>query len=431
MARSKRWKRYRAPVAVAVLVAIAGTAYAVARKPADAESTTRYVTEAAATGTLSVTVSGTGNLELRDEVAVYPDTSGSVASVKVAEGETVEKGDVLLVLDDDDATDAKAQKLASLRQAQEGVARAKLSVAQAEAALDALEERAEIPTQTVRDSEIDNAESQVDIAKMALTSAKATLASAQTEYNEALAAFDELEVVAPCDGIVWSLNVASGDAVSPRTGGSTSTAASSSGASSASALAAATGGTSSSSSSSGSSSAAVTIARDGELALKLTVNETDISSVKKGQSAELTFDAIPDLAITGKVDEVSNKGTVSSGVVTYDLWVTLDVADERLKTGMSATAVVVTDVVRDALLVSNSAIKSDDTAGDYVLVMSGGESEPQSLPVTIGLANATKTVVTAGLKAGDKVVTKTVDTSDSDSESGGFMMGAPRGMGGR
>lgn len=435
MARRKRWRRYRGWIALLALLVVGSVALVVVRgRAAEEEAGPQYTTEEVATGTLSVTVSGTGNLEVLDEVEVYPGTSGTVAKMKVDEGDKVEAGDVLFTIDDDTASENKIQALASLRQAQEGVAKAKLSVEQAENELDALEEKADDPTQDVSDAQIDAAESQIDVAEVGVTSAKASLSSAELAYEQATGAFDELTVRAPCDGIVWTVNVAADDSVSEKSGSSSSSSASggSSGGSDAS-------GASASGGSSSSSSAPVVIARDGELAVNLTVSEADVSSVKKGQSAEITFDAITDLTISGKVESVSNKGTVSSGVVTYEVWVTLDVTDKRLKTGMSSTAVIVTEVVRDALLVANSAIKTDSDGGEYVQVLDSGSATPRTQTVTSGPSNATKTVVTAGLKAGDPVVTQTIGTSaDSSSSSsgsrsgsgGGFMLGGPP-MGGR
>ncbi|MBE0418021.1 MAG: efflux RND transporter periplasmic adaptor subunit, partial [Coriobacteriia bacterium] len=431
MARRRRWKRYRGWIAVAALLAVAAAGYAVIRRSANAETGPTYVAEAAEAGTLSVTVSGTGNLQVRDEVEVWASTSGTVAELKVAEGDEVEAGDVLFTLDGSSAETERTRALASLRQSEESVARAALALAQAEDALDDLKERAaEASTRTpaVTEAQIDAAERQVEVAKAGLTSAKASLAGAQLSYRQAADALDALVVKAPCDGVVWTVGTAEGASVTARSGGSSS--GSSSGTSAQDAMG--SSGSAGDTSGSGSSAAPVTIARDGELAVDLGVNETDVSGVAKGQSAELTFDAVPDLTITGKVDRVASKGTVSQGVVTYDVRVTLDVSDDRLRSGMSSTVVIVTQVVRDALLVPNAAVKTGSEEGAYVQVLADG-GEPRRVAVETGPSNATKTVVTAGLQAGERVVTQTIEAASASgsgqSSAGGGSVFGTEGMG--
>jgi macrolide-specific efflux system membrane fusion protein len=92
-------------------------------------------------------------------------------------------------------------------------------------------------------------------------------------------------------------------------------------------------------------------------------------------------------------------------------------------------------VVRGALIVPNSAVKSDGDGGYYVQVLGANATEPQRIAVEAGLASATQTQILSGLAEGDMVVTQTIDTTGDDSSSGtgggGLMMpgmgGGPRG----
>ncbi len=113
------------------LVAVGGVAYALLRPTSSYSTATTYTTGTAATGTLSVTVAGTGNVEVDGTTDVYPATSGTVASIKVAEGDKISKGDVLFTLDADTAEAATA-KACSYRQAQQGVAQASANLVKAE-----------------------------------------------------------------------------------------------------------------------------------------------------------------------------------------------------------------------------------------------------------------------------------------------------------
>ena len=96
---------------------------------------------------------------------------------------------------------------------------------------------------------------------------------------------------------------------------------------------------------------------------------------------------------------------------------------------MSAAATIVTDLAKDALIVSNAAIQSDGDGGYYVLVMDAGATEPHQVAVTTGLASATQTQILTGLSEGDVVVTQTVDSSDASTSSGGFGAGGGMMMG--
>ncbi|PKQ38323.1 MAG: hypothetical protein CVT59_03625 [Actinobacteria bacterium HGW-Actinobacteria-1] len=414
MTITKRLRRYRGWIALAALVAVGGTAYALTRPTTDAATKTTYTTEAAANGTLSVTVSGTGNLEVDGTTDVYPATSGTVASVKVAEGDEVSEGDVLFTLDADTAEAATAKALASYRQSQQSVAQASANLVKAKNNLADLEDRADEPSSTVTSADIAAAKAEVSSASAGLTSSKASVTVASLDYEQTKGAESDLVVKAPASGVIYELNIEVGDAVA------TSSGSTSSGSSNA-------GVTGANSTASTSSSAPIVIAPKQPLAVHLTVNEVDLPSLKVGQRADIAFDALPDVTATGKVYEISDAGTSSSGVVTFDVWLSIDVADERLRSAMSSSATIVTNVVKDALLVPNAAVKSDGNGGYYVQTLDAN-GVPQKVVVETGEASATQTQILSGIVEGDVVVTASSSaTSSTTSSGGGFMMG---GMGG-
>jgi len=405
MTLGKRLKRHRGWIAVAVAVAVAGVAFVVTRGAADPAATPTYTTEKASTGTISVTVDGTGNLAVRDEVDAYPGVGGTVSKVSVSEGETVEKGDVLYELEATSVDKAVASAKAAKHQSSTSLAKAKLDLYRANASLSKLRDEADEPTSSVSSSDITIAKKEVSIAKAGVTTAQAALDSATEDYNDALDDLDDLEVTAPCAGVVWSVTAEKGDSVSAE-GGDAGASAGDAGASSV---------------------APVTIARDGLMGVELSINEVDVTTLKTGQDAEIEFDAVSDLKMTGTVDEVTTEGVIDSGVVSYSVWLTLDGADPRLKTGMSASATIVTEVERNVLLVSNSAVKTATDGSSYVQVLEAEGEAPRDVTVTTGISNATQTVITSGISDGSSVVTKTVTSSasdDSSAESDGGGVGA-------
>lgn len=148
---------------------------------------------------------------------------------------------------------------------------------------------------------------------------------------------------------------------------------------------------------------------------EVTLNEVDIAKVNVGQKTTITFDAIPDLSITGEVSEVDSIGTIAQGVVTYTVKITFDTQDDRVKPAMSTSAAIITDVKQDVLLVPNAAVKSDAN-GNYVQILTNGL--PTQKTVQTGLANDTMTEITSGINAGDQVVTQAITSTAATATTG-------------
>lgn len=154
---------------------------------------------------------------------------------------------------------------------------------------------------------------------------------------------------------------------------------------------------------------------------EITLNEVDVTKVKVGQKATLTFDAVEGLSISGEVLEVAALGTVSQGVVSYPVTIGFDTQDDRVRSGMSVSAAVITDVRTDVVLVPSSAIKSqgdvsyvevlDATAGVVGSEGVASEIPPRQQTVEVGLSNDTQTQILSGLSAGDSIVVRTITPS--------------------
>lgn len=155
----------------------------------------------------------------------------------------------------------------------------------------------------------------------------------------------------------------------------------------------------------------------------VSLNEVDIAKVKVGQKANLTFDAAEDLPIEGLVTEVDVVGTVSQGVVSYNVKITFDTNDSRIKSGMSVTADIIVESHDRVVVVPSGAVK---TKGDTSYVESLGDNQsvtsargvtstqtPVQITVTTGLADDTNVEVLSGLKEGDKIITQTITASAS------------------
>lgn len=166
---------------------------------------------------------------------------------------------------------------------------------------------------------------------------------------------------------------------------------------------------------------------------EITLNEIDVAKVAVQQKANITFDAVPDLNITGQVAEIDTLGTTTQGVVSYGVKIAFDTQDERIKPGMSLSASIITEAKTDVLFVPNAAIKQQNNTA-YVEVIAGANinSTPRIQPVQIGLSNDSITEIIDGLKEGDQVVTQTITSNSSQNQSqqnnSGFEGGQMPGM---
>ncbi|MEK7598982.1 MAG: HlyD family efflux transporter periplasmic adaptor subunit [Patescibacteria group bacterium] len=171
---------------------------------------------------------------------------------------------------------------------------------------------------------------------------------------------------------------------------------------------------------------------------EVSLNEVDVAQIKAGQKVTLTFDAVPDLTITGQVAEVDAVGTVSQGVVTYTVKIGFDTQDDRVKTAMSVSAAIVTEAKPNVLLVPNSAVKSQGGMS-YVEIVDGDDrnlalaanasgailaNSPRRQNIEIGAASDEFTEIVSGLNEGDVIVTRTIQptaqTTQTQQQSGGL-----------
>ena len=158
----------------------------------------------------------------------------------------------------------------------------------------------------------------------------------------------------------------------------------------------------------------------------MVVSEVDINKINLGQPAQLTFIAIPSKTYNGKVTSIVDVGTSTQGVVNYPVTVQITDADSMVKPGMSALASI--EIAKDSnvLLVPNQAVK---TLGNQQTVVVLYQGQLISLPVKVGISNNTMTEITGGsLQEGDAVVLNP-PVSGTSSNAGGPPTGGGRGGG--
>ncbi|MFA6397605.1 MAG: HlyD family efflux transporter periplasmic adaptor subunit [Candidatus Paceibacterota bacterium] len=166
---------------------------------------------------------------------------------------------------------------------------------------------------------------------------------------------------------------------------------------------------------------------------EISLNEIDIAKIKIGQKTTLTFDAIEDLSITGEVSEIDSIGTNSQGVVTYNVKIIFDTQDDRVKSGMSVSASIITDIRQDVLIVPNNSVKSLN-GSNYIEIFTvpliatekntsktvqgiASSEIPTQQTVEIGISNDTDTEIVSGLNEGDQIIQKTIIPATSKTKT--------------
>ncbi|MCL4404166.1 efflux RND transporter periplasmic adaptor subunit [Patescibacteria group bacterium] len=225
---------------------------------------------------------------------------------------------------------------------------------------------------------------------------------AQNNLTDAQNTLADYTIRAPFDGVIAAVNVSTGDNASPGT-------------------------------------AVATIITPQQYA-EIPLNEVDAAKVKVGDKATLTFDALPNLTVAGHVTEMDTIGTVSQGVVTYNVQVTLDTQNSSIKPGMSVSANIITDVAQNVVGLPSAAVHTQGQTS-YVLVvpksiiastLSDGSvtlnGAPETVQVTTGITDGTDIEIASGLQAGEEVVLRT--SSAAAAVSAQTTSGARGGFGG-
>jgi RND family efflux transporter MFP subunit len=387
--KRRRWIGWVALAAVVVVVAVIAISMLGTSTTDTAVSTAKVVRT-----TLKVVVSGSGNAVVEDVTEVQPGITGTVRSLSVKLGDTVKKGDLLFKIVNDDLDAAVQRARAGYRQSSQSVQQAKSSLIQAQNALYNAQHPA--PPAVVDARAVTLAKQQVTVAHAGVHTSEANLTSSRTALSQAIDNAAKRTVTAPVSGLITILNAQNGQSL----GSSSSSSGSSAG------------------STSGSTNSAVEISDLSTLRARVSINEADLVSVKVGQKASVTFDALSGVVTTGTISAIAPTGTNSSGVITYNVDITLDFIDPALRPTMSCTAEIVTEVRENTLAVPSSAVHTDATTQAKYAIVQATDGPTKQVPVTTGKVVGTQTEILTGLTEGQVVLTSAT-ASTSSGQGGG------------
>lgn len=356
-------------------------------------SALEYLTAPAQIRTLTTTVSATGNLEPTNTVEVGIEVSGTIEEVFVDFNDRVHVGQLMARLD----TTRLASQVTSSKAS---VARYRANIAEAEAAyINARNEWERVQAMVSSTGgnypsrqEVDNARASMDKTRAQVAAAQALLAQAQAELITNEDNVRKAKVVSPVEGIVLDRKVERGQTVVA----------------------------------SMQTPVLFTMAEDlTKMKVIVSVDEADIGEVRENQQVRFSVDAYPDKTFTGIITQLRLNSQIVSGVVTYDAVVTVNNHDLLLRPGMTASAQIVTGVLRDVLTVPNAALRftppspgrdekkrAKSTAENntrYVWILR--DNQPEKVAVKATKSDGASTAVTApSLKAGDAIIIGTKET---------------------
>jgi HlyD family secretion protein len=267
-------------------------------------------------------VTASGTLSALVTVLVGTQVSGRIQKLYADFNSQVKKGELVAKID-------PALFEATVQQAQANFLSAKAGVATAEAnALNAEKQYAR--TKALHDenlaarADLDTAEANVATTHAAIDAAKAAVAQSTASLHQAEVNLSYTSIISPIDGVVISRSVDTGQTV-------------------AASLSAPT---------------LFTIAQDlTKMQVDTNVGEGDVGRLEVGMKTYFTVDSFPGQRFWGKIRQIRNAATTLQNVVTYDAVIDVDNSDLRLRPGMTANVTVVYAERRDALAVSNAALR--------------------------------------------------------------------------
>jgi len=143
-----------------------------------------------------------------------------------------------------------------------------------------------------------------------------------------------------------------------------------------------------------------------DMSVKAQVDETDIPNVSQGQSVQVTLDAYPSMTFTGKVSQVAVKSESGSGGTTvFPVILKLDRTDIPLRLGYNSTADIEVLNKKNVITVPITALL-EEFGKDYVYVVEGGKAQRHQ--ITTGVKSQDSVEVTSGLDEGERIVAEGV-----------------------
>lgn len=335
-----------------------------------------FRTQPLAVGGITESITASGTINPLSTVSIGTQASGRIAEIYVDYNSEVKKGQLLALIDQDNAKANVAQREAALEIAKAQVEVEENNIKYFKKILDRISKLNASKYST--EKELEAAERDYDNATAQLALEKAQVKQAQASLNSALTELAYTEIRSPVDGIVISKAVEVGQTVAA----------------------------------SFSTPELFSVAEDlTKMQIEASVVEADIAKVKDGQIVRFSVDSYADEYFYGKVVQVRNEAITTSNVVSYTVVIEIDNSDMKLKPGMTANVEIITADIKDALLAPNQALRFYMEDGDNAKRYSDRglwiirDGKPIRISIKMGVSDDANTqIISDELKAGDYVI---------------------------
>lgn len=291
-------------------------------------------TEKAVRRTIVQTVSATGKVQPETEVKISPEVAGEIIELPVADGQEVKKGDLLMKIRPDSYKALLEQQQAAISTAEAVLEQQKASMQKAEQDFKQAEDL--YHKKLISQTEMVSAQTAFDSAKAMYQSGLHSIEGAKASSSQARDQLSKTTIYSPLNGVVTVLNSKLGERVVATNQFA--------------------------------GTEVMRVADLNHMQAVVDVNENDVVRVKLGDPAKISIDAYGNRNFNGTVEEIANTGTTTGTgtqeeVTNFQVKIRVDKAGVRLRPGLSCTADIQTQVVKDVVSVpiQSVTIRSGDS----------------------------------------------------------------------
>ena len=284
-------------------------------------------TDKATRRTIIETVAATGKVQPETEVKISPEVAGEIIELPVEDGKEVKKGQLILKIRPDSYQALFDQQQAAISTAESVSGQQKASMEKAEQDLKQAEDL--FQKKLISQTEMLAAQTTYDAAKSMYQSGLHSIEGAKASSSQARDQLSKTTIYSPLNGVVTVLNSKLGERVVATNQFA--------------------------------GTEVMRVADLNHMQAVVDVNENDVVHVKLGDQAKVSIDAYGDRKFNGTVEQIANTGkTTGSGtqeeVTNFEVKIRLDDHNMRLRPGLSCTADIQTNVVKDVVAVPMQSV---------------------------------------------------------------------------
>src|SRR5256714_12660312 len=284
-------------------------------------------TEKAVRKTIVQTVSATGKIQPETEVKISPEVAGEIIELPVEDGKAVKKGALLLKIKPDSYKALVEQQEAAISSAKANNLQAKATLLKSEQDLKRSQDL--FAKKMISESEYTSAQAARDVASSTYDSTRHEIERAQAGSSQARDQLSKTTIYSPIDGTITMLNSKLGERVVATNQFA--------------------------------GTEVMRVADLNSMEAQVDVNENDVVNVKVGDKASVTIDAYGERKFHGTLVQIANTGkTTGTGtqeeVTNFEVKTHIDENDVKLRPGMSCTAEIQTNMVKDVVAVPMQSV---------------------------------------------------------------------------